>query len=347
MIISPLVEQFVLYLKEIILNDKSISNNNLRDIKWYLESHKDDLEVIEAKRTLAEQLYSLYTNTNLTIALSNPDYFKYQKILDIHEKDPARLYPNLLSFFNATIYIPSGSYIEDNVSWFLNDMGFPYVKNLDKLRDFSKTHKSPSKDNTYGTLEQDIDRYLKLKNNIMPDDYEEFCNDKVYSAVAFNHYYEGNPKMDYLKKKLGNIGEMHLLNELETTKHNVRLVSRDIGNGLGYDIYSQTVCERGIMETLIEVKSTTDMSRNYFSLTKTERDTMTDSLNDYLTEYIVCLSHIDVEKNIYVNEYFRAITEDIFINIDTFEEYKLDGIDSYGNYIFKHNEKVLRKQVSN
>ena len=344
MIIDDMVGKYLKYLKSIVTDKKEIQDHKiLNEMKWYLKDNENDTDVIEAKKALAGYLYSLYTSKELIDTLNMSDTFKYLKKLRIFSIDPRRKYPELISFFSETIYIPEGSYVEDNIAWFLKDMGYNVPDTLYILKDFGIENRYPSKDNTYGTLEQDIVRYMKMKKNIITDDYKEFEEDKTYSAAAFNRYYEGNPVIDYINKKLGNIGEMYLLRELENLGYNALLVARDLGNGLGYDIYTQATVESRVKEVLIEVKSTTDLYKDSFSITAGEQNVMKDTIDRVNALYMVVLSHIDVEKNIYNLDYFIAKDEKTFIKYGTNEEYVFTEFDNNCNLIFENKKNIKIK----
>nr|MBP3259217.1 hypothetical protein [Bacilli bacterium] len=344
MITNTHIEKFVLYLRKVIFEKEYINDfETLKKIKYYLHDHKDNKEVIKAKTFLADYLYNIYTSKELVNALNTSDSYRYLRKLHIFNEDPVRKYPELIDFFNQTIFIPEGSYKEDNISWFLEDMGYKVPDTLSILKEFGTKNKFPSKDNTYGTLEQDKFRYLQMKKNIMTDDYNEFVKDKEASSAAYNHYYEGNPVIDYINKKLGNIGEMHLLDELKGLGFNASLVARDLGNGLGYDIYTQATIESRVKEVLIEVKSTSDLNKDTFSITTGEQNVMKDTIDNINALYMVILSHIDVEKNIYNSDYFIAKDEKTFIKYGTDEEYVFTEFDNNCNLVFENKKNIKTK----
>ena len=345
MITNKFVDKFMVYLKEIVTTGTYTKDYNmLCGIKSYMHAHPNNVDVIAARKSLAQCLCNVYESKDLLDSINEPH--KYLRALKIFTNDPRVKHQALIDLFSITIFIPEGSYMENNISWFIEDTGLKVPSTLNYLRNFRDENRYPSKDNTYGTLEQEIIRYTNMKNNIVADDYEEFVKDKKLTSESYNKYYEGNPYFDYLHKKLGNIGELHLEKELRKSSFNALLVARDLGNGLGYDIYTQTTNienPKEITEVLIEVKSTSVLDSDTFSITDGELKVMKDTIGDNKASYIVALSRIDVTKNIYNITFFKAIGENTFTCMDNNEEYIFSHTDRYGNHVFENKKNIKTK----
>ena len=334
-----IIEEYIDAISDAYTNKEyNLNSDTLRYIKSYMLYHPNDPDVIKAKTLLSFYLSNIYTDINLTNILDYND-LKYKKIIDYFKIDPLRIYTNLISLFNTTIFIPEGSYIENNINWFLKDMGYSHVDNLDKSLKFTKDFPIKGGKDPYGTFEEEKERYLNFQNGIKDNDYYNFVKDKKSSELCFNRYYEGDPDRDYLYKKLGNIGEYYTYNLL--SEYNPIFVARDLGNGFGYDIYTVANIDNKTVELLIEVKSTSNPDKNYFSITDTEYKVLKDTLSNDKAEYIVCLVYVDVKNNIYKHVYYRPIDDKTFIEINGNRKYIFDNTDQYGNYIFKEKQKIM------
>ena len=99
-------------------------------------------------------------------------------------------------------------------------------------------------------LKREAPTSIKWWEQVTLEEFQKFkiLNDELDTNELINSFYN---------KLLGNVGE-YFFTAKYRDEQNLRFVSRDIGNGAGYDIYFR----RDSIERLIEVKTTT-----YYKLT--------------------------------------------------------------------------------
>ena len=334
-----LLIQYIGLLKELIkTNNCDDTKINYRDIKNYLKDHENDQDVIETKKILAEYMYRVFEDEKVTEALNSSDEYPFGKIMNICKNDPLRQIQKLNELFQFSIYIPQGSYVQNNMNWFLEDCGLPHSQNLDQLLEFSKNSNLFITKENYGTFEQEKGRYNNVENGYFLDqDYLDFLNNLQVNQMLFAKYYTGNPKVDYLNKKLGNMGELYLFNTLVKEK-DTTFVARDLGNGFGYDIYTTAFIEGIKKEILFEVKTTSSLTNDSFQLSENEYKIMQQALKNPKTEYIIAKVYIglkyvekdnklftEIDENNIAIKYYKAIDEYTFKDLSSDEEYNFTG----------------------
>ena len=330
-----------------VINTGYCNTKELPSIKIYLENNKDKEEIKKIRRKFAEYIYNLYNNEKLTNALN--DEYVYRRIVNAYKLDPFK-YNSIYNkegalniLFSNSIFIPIGSYFENNINWFLDDSGLGELENPKILRDIYKRYKHLSQPDKYGSFNQEFEKYEKSLNGLeydMPNDYEEFKNNKKLESEAFNRYYEGNPIIDYQNKRLGNIGEIYVYENLIKNSIESIFVSRDCGDGFGYDIHTLYNDNNTIKEGLIEVKATSNENKDFFALTDEEYNTMIDTLNNDKVKYFVCLCYVDVKKKQVVSKPFIVENKTTFRSLVDDELYVFDKIEK-NQYYFKSNVNKL------
>ena len=340
---NSLMIEYLKVLKELFSTNTYKANGNLlRDIKYHMLDNKDDEHIKNIRKIFANRLNEIFNDKELNNAFNLSDDFKYHKIIEIFKNDPFRTKQKYIELFQYTIFIPEGDHLENNVKWFLNDTGFYSTANLDKLLEFHSKYRNLGGTDLYGTFEEERKKYLEAYNNIETEDYLNFVKEKNLEAGSFNRYYDNmNAPIDYMNKRLGNMGEIYLYETLVKEKETT-FVARDLGNGFGYDIYTTTMMDNMKKELLIEVKSTTCKDKDYFALTETEHKTMVDSLDNPKAEYVVCTSYIDVINNEIKNRYYKAIDENTFKDLYSNDEYMFTNFDKNGNAVFEQKVKTKR-----
>ena len=159
--------------------------------------------------------------------------------------------------------------------------------------------------------------------------------------------------MDLRNKTLGNVGEYYVDDYLNNIlNRNARFVSKDIGDGTGYDHHymlnrkrtennEKISCES---EMLVEDKSTVkeNNGNDYFLITNNEYKVMLDSININHRTYTVARAFINP----------RTITCSDIILLRAIDDKLLAPINTYNNdefnYIYDHEEekgKIFRKKI--
>ena len=133
----------------------------------------------------------------------------------------------------------------------------------------------------------------------------------------------------YLNKKLGNIGELYCFEFIKNFKHAI-FTAKDLGNGFGFDMYFQNEIDGNIVENLVEVKTTTNILNDSFSLSENEYRVICEATQNKNVNYIICRVIYNIEKNeftcyllTYENGVFKSINHDIdkieYIQDETFK----------------------------
>ena len=314
----------------------------LNDIKFYMYNNPNNPEVIEAKRILANIIYIIYTDPELTKALNMSINHYYERIIKIHENDPFMKHLELLTFFQYTIFIPNPARWEYNIAWFLEDQGFSHVDNIDKLIAAYDDLKHISCPDKYEELDKEIEKYEMICKNVLPYDFNEFVENKKSECAAINEYYDGNPRIDYAKKRIGNIGEIYIFDSIKESFYTKIFVAKDHGNGFGYDIYAKSNNENTPIEYLIEVKATTNKDKSFFELTSTEMGIMKDTIGNEKVQYMVVTVFVDIPNKTYQNKCYQAVNEKTLVDLYGTDTYGFDSINN-GKYLFKLVQRTREK----
>ncbi|MBR3229838.1 MAG: DUF3883 domain-containing protein [Bacilli bacterium] len=311
---------------EDILNNKPIKNehNILSAINSFILNNSDDNDVIEMKSELCKCINFLYDSDDLRNALNISDYYKYGKRLKLYDIAHSDKYDNFESFFIYVVTIPYGIIKDDYYNWFLSKNGFNTLTSLDKLKDdgILNMHLTTS---IYNNIDQEI-MYLKwaLKGHFNFSDYNEFVKDQISKATYYSRYHSSNSEIDYINKKIGNIGELYWYDILRKIDGRTILASRDYGDGFGYDIYGIQNDNGTEKELLVEVKSTMNPYKNDFQLSENEYAVMMDVLSNPNANYLVATAFIDHNNFKIIRNGFIATGEDEFYSINNGEKYLLD-----------------------
>ena len=142
-----------------------------------------------------------------------------------------------------------------------------------------------------------VDLYKESQKNKELEELYIFSLDRKYNGKTLNKI-----TSDYLKVKIGNIGEYYtylILKNINPTIHS----SKAIGNGLGYDLYQLIQS----FDTLYEVKTTIlkEGKQDYFTLSENEYYIMKKTLKEQNANYIIVRVYLNEDlsfKNIeYIN----------------------------------------------
>lgn len=305
----------------------------LGEIRRYMNNNSNSDDVIEMKKNICECIYYLYNVSYIKDVLNISDDYKYGKQLKLFTIMHSNLYDNFYFFFNYFI----GDF--DSVKQTIHDLnldknGFNIIPILDEIND-SGIYSLHLNKSSYNSLEQEL-YYLECayRNYWNTDDYNKFVKEKIINNSIHNVQYSGDPFREYTNKKIGNIGELYWFNYLKQIDSSTTFVSRDFGDGFGYDIYAHQNDHGVKKELLIEVKSTTNSNKDKFQLSNNEYAVMKDVLSNPNANYLVATAFINLNNNYQIKiDGFMAKGECEFYSLSNGANYLLDS--SSSDKVFK------------
>lgn len=215
--------------------------------------------------------YCILHEVSRYFPLKNDRHYYLKELFEIPE----------LSYFTIISYY---SFFKDEENIGVDEKAIDYFKFCVKnYRDAIKATK-----NIYGSLYGELNEYnTNYQNASEYEVYEEFV--KYKKEVYENGLYLNDPQIvnQYKNKKLGNAGELFTFEQLKNQKNAV-LVSRDYGDGFGYDIYYSSEENNKTYENLIEVKTTIkSMENDCFTLSDNEEKLMKKASKENNTNYYI------------------------------------------------------------
>lgn len=264
-------------------------------------------------------------NDKLMNAFNIDDKYKYKKKIEISD--------NLILTKSEDDYYYIFRQLVDGIAIFRDyDVLMDFIKN--QKVEFSK--EDFDKINSFILSESNKPYFDRRKSKYYPF-IEERKRLKTLLDMGDSLYLISQDFTDLRNKTLGNVGEYFVDDFLNLKDRNPRFISKDIGDGPGYDHHYML----DNMEMLVETKTTTkDDDDDYFILTNNEYNIMLDCLDlDYRT-YTVARAFIDKETiNCRKIHMLRADTDKILspLNYDMNCNYEYDHDEEYG--------KVFKKKI--
>lgn len=264
----------------------------IRLVHDYMYSHPTDINVKHFIHEIINRYKEIFFKKDLIDSFNLPDEYYYHKQIQIIKNLPTTTHPlyqdylvkifcmpseYLSSFYEAFKYILEKYSPVDAVNIHFQQL-LTYVKNNKNiLKGFRSEYRS---------LEEEKQDYLGARNNFYYKRWEDY-------SVLYQTNNIDTIRYNYMDKRKGNIGELYAFHKIMELYY-VYFVSRDIKDGLGYDIYYY----RDGTENLVEVKTTTNSGeKDYFSLTENEYRVMKESLQRSNVIYTVCRITLDNELN--------------------------------------------------
>ena len=282
--------------------------DNRRDVFNRLKEHvylyPDDNISKYIKNWLLYNIQDEFLKPSLKEAFNMSDNLKYSKIVNIYQNLPCLTnnseYQDYFYYIltNPSEYFGTYKNFINGCKNFFDSMGNNIVNDeiFTNIRRFILDNNMIFKAgwDTYGTLTEEYNNLEMINNNI---ETKEFIGLKPYIESKLrleqkNYSYE-DMIWFYKNEKIGKIGELYSYEELKKINPNTIFVSKECGNGFGYDLLFKTES----IEYLIEVKACLTTSKDSFELTSNENDTLLDSLNRDRTIYVVDRVYIDLENN--------------------------------------------------
>ena len=324
---------------------------NIKEVRRYLIKYPEDQVTKDILEAEAEYIRLNILNLDFIKALYMSDELKYKKKHEMIRTLPLMNKKDIL-FFNGINHKPEnyGNMINFYKGCFellaeQNRYTFSEV-DINKIINFVENNKdallyAPQK---YNKIDKEIELYKKASINYYTEDYEDFKKLVEGTALLQGKYADYNDTQDhYSDKKLNNIAEQYIFNCLNNMT-DTEFISRDLTDGLGYDIYCTTI-EDTKKEVLIEVKAFIGENNKEFSLNEKEFKTMIEALANSNVKYIICLSYIDLADELKIqNVLLEANGPTKFIDINSSDEYCMDFWSNIPT--FKLNkEKVKQKKI--
>lgn len=240
------------------------NDEQLKYLKFYIMKNPEFGGVIKFKEWINELIFSNLFDYNFIKNLNyNCNYF--DRLLELYINRPFRdekFYINNFSFFSSLLEVcnPSCDSYEEQVKQSMNyfkKIGIDkitndYEENVLKFMIDDATLIKYGKIDKYPTCYMDaLYLYNKFNNNNRDKciKMEEFLDFKKNNYSYSGDYYV---LKEFKKKLLGNLGEYYFYNQYKNN-NNVRFVSKEIGNGAGYDMH---INNGDRLENLFEVKTT-------------------------------------------------------------------------------------------
>ncbi|MBQ8659439.1 MAG: DUF3883 domain-containing protein [Bacilli bacterium] len=299
--------------------DKEIPKEICSEARFFIRDNKDNPLVIEFINKLLFEYQSIFFDLNLIQALCIPNNLKHLKTQQIYKYLPSRTNNYCCNLFNI-LEIPSEYYgnlhnFYQGCKWLFHKYGInnDIYSIIDQVTLFTEENLPIIRGSIdeYDTYEKEFQRYRNAIIGIF--DKEDLNTFAIIERLSNMYLSDEEIKRRYINKKLGNVGELYTY-ELVKTFKNARFTAKELGNGFGYDMYYQYSEKDTTIETLIEVKSTTNLVDDYFSLSDNEYRVVLESESDPNTNYMICRILYDINNNIispcllkYQNGSFKSV----------------------------------------
>ena len=316
------------YLFEKMIQGETITAlaDQMDKLKFYIYSNHNRIEVNRFIEKLLRFNLSLFKDDNLLKALETPDSLPYLRQAEIYKNLPYTKCPNYAQFLPQFLVIPSELYCKDYATFmYLLKKYLPeeaedsVIKDIYTFIDNNGILLRSYKDE-YGDINKEIELYTRVQKGELLSELKDFALD-----MRVMDSYDVIPR--FMNKRIGNIGELYAFNFIN--KSYKLFVSRDIGNGFGYDIY---FLDEDNIETLVEVKTTTSFGEDdCFALSENEYQTMVNTLENPKARYIVM--RVVLNKGLNKPEFIVLVARDEKTLIGIDNKYVLEKNEN-GKYIF-------------
>ena len=310
----------------------------------YIKNHPTDMEVIHFKHEFARYLMDCFNKSNFIYSLHYNDQIKYGKYLEMYKNFPINNEDMCVQYYRAIFDYSTKLYdVVSKMISFCKEQGVSIFNDyqIDIINKYLSDNEAlnwNTKDE-YDSYDDGAFYYYSSLNNNFYDDFYSFKDSKMIDANIYgrdlsNYDFISN----YQYKKLGNMGEWVCYNQIRNNI-NSQFVSKDLGNGFGYDLYHNYINNGYLGESLYEVKSTANVSRDdVFSLSRNEYQKMLDCLKLPLSDYFVYRVIFDNINRCYYPYYLRYnnSNDTFYLNNDINNVmYEADHDNNYGSILYK------------
>lgn len=273
-------------------------------LKEHVYLYPDDNISKYIKNWLLYNIQDEFLKPGLKEAFDMSDDLKYTKIATIFQNLPCLTnnfeYQHYFYYIltNPSEYFGSYKNFIEGCKNFFDTMNNNMVSNelFAKIRRYILDNKTIFKAGwkNYGTYKEEYDNLEMISNNVEPKEFKDLKPYIESRLRTSQEYYSYDDMVQFYKnEKVGKLGEIYSYEELHKANPNTTFISKECGDGFGYDILFKTES----IEYLVEVKSCLTTSKDYFELTPNENDTLLDTLNRDRTIYVVDRVYIDLANN--------------------------------------------------
>jgi len=319
--------------KRMQVHDKSDKTlyDDLRKLKIFMIQNADRICVQNFKRLILDFYINLFNDSQLILALNINDVLKYEKQIKVYQNLPftkCNLYGDYLA---RIIEIPSNVYgkFYREFFWVLETY-FPVLANsayFQALRQFVLENDRiiHSGRDDYYDLATEIYYYNQA---LYGYDFREL---ELFNAMRYPKIYEEG-RNDFVNKRLGNIGEILVYQQICEYYPESIFVAKDLGNGFGYDIFYND----GKKQNLVEVKTTRQMRfDDFLILSESEYATMLACKHDNYAEYMVYRVKLDSNLKPGVT-YLKMIDEETLCGTENSQ---------YKRILTPNNKLVFKREI--
>lgn len=290
-------------LKKLLLEFYSIHPTDI-DVNFYrgLLNNTDNTSMI-MKYKLADLLKKRLINDKLKEAFNIDDKYKYKKKIDISDN-------LIITKINDDYYDIFKSLTESNSIY----RGYDVLVDFIRRQGVNLPKDDLEKINEFLLWQNNVPYYDRSKSLYLPMN-DERKKLKGLLDTERSLIIPSKEFMDIRNKCLGNVGEYFVDDFLNILDRKTRFVSKDIGDGTGYDHHYML----DLAEMLVESKSTTkeDNDNDSFTLTHNEYIIMLDCLGLDHRTYTVARAFIDPETiNARKIHILRAETNTMFVPLN-------------------------------
>ena len=314
----------------------------IRDINPYVKYKYNDYseEALNAKNKIANYLAPKFFNENLLKALNMEDSLHFTKQMEISNNLLFVQDKNYYAHFSSIIYTEGDKSIFEHFISFLDSIKYKYNKDVaNKIIKFVRNERNKNViyyrcNENYGSLEEEIQNYKDFKNKIETNSFKEFKKDLEFNRCDMD---ELNPR--YINKRVGIIGELQLYKCFLNHSIDPYFISRDCGNGFGFDFLYDFYKNYFINENLIEAKTTIDNNslreNDWFILSENEYNVMLETFDYNNSDYHVF--RIFLNDKLELNNFLilKASNEKTLHDISRDITYELDTTTTKKKFIKK------------
>ena len=323
------------------INEQQINYN---DFSEYIKNNPMDMDVIHFKCEFSKYIMDCLNKKGFINSLYYNDQIKYGKYLEMYENFPINNEDMCVQYYRAIFDYSSKLYdVVKKMFSFCGELGINSFNDyqINIINNYLSDNEALNwniKD-SYDSYNNEISYYYNSFNNVFYDDFYLFKNNKMIDANIYGRDLSNYDFItNYQNKKLGNIGEWVCYNNI-CNNINSQFVSRDLGNGFGYDLYHNNINNGYVGEVLYEVKSTANVNGDdVFSLSKNEYQKMLDCLNLPLSDYYVYRVIFDnVNRYCYpYNLKYNNSNDTFYLQNDVNNVmYEVDNDNNYGSILYK------------
>ena len=271
-------------------NKKVLNTDMLKYLKEYIFTFPNEQEVLKFKEWINNLIYKNLFKQKFTEHLYSNDSFYFYRLLEMFANRPflGKMYrTNEYSFISKLTEPEFSDYCGNYQIQLYKCVDYFKRIGVSELTDEYEKRVLQFIEDDYNLIIGEKDIYTKsLDDEILK--YNKYLNLSKYSLYnlpefklyqeRYSGLYIDDVESKFFNKLLGNIGEYLFLKKYSNEQF-LKFVARDIGNGLGYDIYFR----KGNIEKLIEVKTTSyyefSDKNDSFYISKNEYDRMLQVFN--------------------------------------------------------------------